>query len=148
MSPVGTVIREDHDGGYSIWVLVHRALCQGYGEREKVWRNPEWLCVESTSASNCGSRLVVWERPSGEVIGAVPGFRSRCKRWARSRCLLRLSECWGRKGSRSSKAPARGVGSSGAGSSRTCSAHMGVLASSRCGHGCSCSRRLCAVRNC
>lgn len=73
MSHVGTVIREEHEGGYSIWALVHHALCQGYGAQQLVWRNPEWLCVESTAVGNCGARLAESERPIGSVIGAVPG---------------------------------------------------------------------------
>ena len=73
MNNVGTVIREVHEGGYSIWVLVHRALCQGYGDRQQVWRNPEWLCIESTATGNCGARFAESERPTGGVIGSVPG---------------------------------------------------------------------------
>jgi hypothetical protein len=73
MSDVGTVIREEHEDGYSIWVLVHRALVEGYGSSEHVWRNPEWLCIESIAVGNCGSRLSTADRPPGEVLGAVPG---------------------------------------------------------------------------
>jgi hypothetical protein len=75
MSEVGTVRREEHDGGYSIWVLVHRALVEGYGSREHVWCNPEWLCIESTTVENCGKRLPEGEMDGRDcpVIGAVPG---------------------------------------------------------------------------
>ena len=73
MNHVGTVIREEHEDGYSIWVLVHRALCQGYGVRQLVWRNPEWVCIESTAVGNCGGRLPESPPPPGDVIGAVPG---------------------------------------------------------------------------
>jgi len=69
---VGTVRREEHEGGYSIWVLVHRALCQGFGSSQQVWRNPEWLCIESTVTENCGGRLPESAEP-GVVTGVVPG---------------------------------------------------------------------------
>jgi hypothetical protein len=72
VNQVGTVRREDHDGGYSIWVLVHRALCQGFGSTQQVWRNPEWLCIESTAVGNCGQSLSS-EEEFGRTIGVVPG---------------------------------------------------------------------------
>lgn len=72
MSEVGTVRREEHEGGYSIWVLVHRALCSGFGSSQQVWRNPEWLCIESSEARNCGGRLPESDSP-GVLIGVVPG---------------------------------------------------------------------------
>jgi hypothetical protein len=73
--PVGTVRREEHDGGYSIWVLVHRALIQGYGSEAFVWANPEWLCIDSTATGNCGQRFAADNATvqTFPVIGAVPG---------------------------------------------------------------------------
>lgn len=74
--PVGTVRREEHEDGYSIW--------QRVGTCRSVWDNTDsryvsepssvWRCVHSTSAGNLGAHLMGYQI-SGEwaVIGAVPG---------------------------------------------------------------------------
>lgn len=64
--PIGTVRREDHDGGYSVW--------QRIGPHEL---DAEWDCVWSTAYGQVGR---AWEPGFGAkieavtmVIGAAPG---------------------------------------------------------------------------
>ncbi len=57
----GTVRREDHEGGHSVWQAVE--------ERTRRY----WLCVYSTTFSNIGSSLPDQEVSGFPVIGAAPG---------------------------------------------------------------------------
>lgn len=59
--PIGTIRREEHDGGYSIWVRVDF-------DRRRDER--PWLCVHSTAWGNVGERLAHAE--GFEVVGAIP----------------------------------------------------------------------------
>lgn len=69
--PVGTVRREDHEGGYSIWIRVGRSMFEGYGSNAVVFVKPAWRCVYSTVNGNSGATFA--EIPDFPVIGAVPG---------------------------------------------------------------------------
>ncbi len=67
---VGTVRKEHHDGGYSLWVLVEHAFS-----------GPTWLCTESTARGNKGQELagdMMWGKNT-PVIGAVPGSKADAK---------------------------------------------------------------------
>lgn len=66
---IGTVRREVHDDGYSIWVLVSPDFADSYS----VVRY--WLCIESTAHGNCGARVTPPDADidSFKVIGVVPG---------------------------------------------------------------------------
>lgn len=70
---IGTIRREEHEGGFSIWAKVAQA--QIIMPNQKVVAAAEWLCVYSTAAGNCGERLhrFLVERESNPVVGCVPG---------------------------------------------------------------------------
>lgn len=68
--PLGTVRREDHDGGHSIWVLVGRALVRGLDPTP--FRDWSWLCIESTDIERLGFRAT-GQPLNSTVIGSVPG---------------------------------------------------------------------------
>lgn len=70
---VGTIRREDHEGGFSIWAKVAQA--QVIMPSSRVVAAAEWLCVYSTAEGNCGERLhrYIVERDSNPVVGMIPG---------------------------------------------------------------------------
>jgi hypothetical protein len=72
---VGTVKREDHEGGYSIWVRVGRSAPEwDKGSRKYVTAEdfPVWLCVHSTTIGNLGYTFD--DLPDSiPTIGVVPG---------------------------------------------------------------------------
>lgn len=65
---IGTVRREDHDGGYSIWVKVG-VLCHDDS------LDAAWQCVFSTAIGNIGETLKdeFAEQPKNTVIALLPG---------------------------------------------------------------------------
>lgn len=70
---IGTVRREEHEGGFSIWAKVAQA--QIIMPNQRVVAAAEWLCVFSTAEGNCGERLnrVLVERLDNPVVGVIPG---------------------------------------------------------------------------
>lgn len=67
MDPIGTVRREEHGDGYTIWARIP----PGYPDSELV--GTEWTAVWSTAEGNLGQRLydeVISRHP---VIGEIPG---------------------------------------------------------------------------
>lgn len=71
--PIGTVRREEHEGGFSIWAKVAQA--QVIMPNSQIVMAAEWLCVYSTAEGNCGERLnrFLVERASNPVVGFIPG---------------------------------------------------------------------------
>lgn len=61
--PIGTVRREEHEGGYSIWQRLHPNATPGN----------EWMCVWSTVWQNIEATLPHGAAGAFPVIGAVPG---------------------------------------------------------------------------
>lgn len=70
---IGTIRREEHEGGFSIWAKVAQA--QVIMPNQRVVAAAEWLCVFSTAEGNCGERLhrYIVERPDNPVVGFIPG---------------------------------------------------------------------------
>lgn len=67
MDPVGTVRREEHGDGHSIWVRQH----PGYPDSELT--GTEWTCVWSTVPGKPGDRLEDETASAFALVGAVPG---------------------------------------------------------------------------
>jgi hypothetical protein len=65
--PLGTVRKEEHQGGHSIWV---RQL-PTYPDSE--FTDTEWTCIWSTAEGNIGQRVGDGLTEASEIIGAVPG---------------------------------------------------------------------------
>jgi hypothetical protein len=65
--PAGTLRREDHADGYSLWV---RVVNTGYGLLPPT---AAWVCVWSTARGNCGNTLPVGCLYDTPIIGVVPG---------------------------------------------------------------------------
>ena len=70
--PIGTVLREEHEGGFSVWARVGRTKMNLNTRVLRVV--PEWLCVYSTAPGDNGEWLA--EAGDWPVIGAVPGTPS------------------------------------------------------------------------
>jgi hypothetical protein len=70
---IGTIRREEHEGGFSIWAKVAQAQVILPGNRTVV--AAEWLCVHSTAEGNCGERLhhTLVEKLDNPIVGAIPG---------------------------------------------------------------------------
>lgn len=71
---IGTIRREEHEGGFSIWAKVAQAQVHAYNPVRTIVA-AEWLCVYSTAEGNCGERLNYRfvERDSIPVVGVIPG---------------------------------------------------------------------------
>lgn len=71
---IGTVRREEHEDGFSIWVKVAQAQVSAFNPLKTVVA-PEWLCVYSTDNSRCGDRInrSFVERADNRVTGTIPG---------------------------------------------------------------------------
>ncbi|PWK81656.1 hypothetical protein C8D88_11667 [Lentzea atacamensis] len=71
---IGTIRREEHEGGFSIWAKVAQAQVHAFNPVRTVVA-AEWLCVYSTAEGNCGERLhrMFVERDANPVVGFVPG---------------------------------------------------------------------------
>jgi hypothetical protein len=70
---IGTIRREEHEGGFSIWAKVAQAQVILPGNRTVV--AAEWLCVHSTAEGNCGERIhrYMAERDDNPIVGFIPG---------------------------------------------------------------------------
>jgi hypothetical protein len=70
---IGTIRREEHEGGFSIWAKVAQAQVILPGNRTVV--AAEWLCVHSTAEGNCGERIhrYMAERVDNPIVGFIPG---------------------------------------------------------------------------
>jgi hypothetical protein len=70
---IGTIRREEHEGGFSIWAKVAQAQVILPGGRTVI--GAEWLCVFSTAEGNCGERLnrTLVERRSNPIVGVIVG---------------------------------------------------------------------------
>lgn len=79
--PLGTVREEtDQDGYFAIWVKVGRALVEGYGVRELVWVNHEWLCIHSSDVKDHGKRTSEQHLLDFPIVGAVPNTPAHTQR--------------------------------------------------------------------
>ncbi len=68
---VGTIRKETHEGGYSIWMLVAHAFVE---RSSKLSMRSAWLCVYSTAVGNCGEYLPITHDMSNfPIIGYAPG---------------------------------------------------------------------------
>lgn len=70
---IGTIRREEHEGGFSIWAKVAQA--QVIMPNNQTIVAAEWLCIHSTAPGNCGERLNhrLVKRASSPIVGSVPG---------------------------------------------------------------------------
>lgn len=70
---VGTIRREEHNEGFSIWSKVAQAQVIMPGSRTIV--AAEWLCVYSTIEANCGMRVHsnFVEHKGNPKVGVIPG---------------------------------------------------------------------------
>jgi hypothetical protein len=67
MDPIGTIRREEHGDGHTIWARIP----PGYPDSELV--DTEWTAIWSTAEGNLGQRLgdeVISQHP---MIGVIPG---------------------------------------------------------------------------
>lgn len=67
MDPIGTVRREEHEGGYSIW------LRQDPGYPDNQMTDTEWTCVHSTAPGNISVRLGTRIEEIAPIVSAVFG---------------------------------------------------------------------------
>ena len=67
MDPIGTIRRETHDAGHSIWVRMD----PGYPDNQLV--DTEWTCIWSTAPGNIAERLgsPIIEQDKNPIIGQV-----------------------------------------------------------------------------
>ena len=68
---VGTVRREEHEGGYSLFALVEKAVVE-IG-RPFPYKTSVWLCIHSTASGNCGETISFEQAERHPVIGYIPG---------------------------------------------------------------------------
>lgn len=67
MDPIGTVRREEHEGGYSIWVR------QDPGYPDSEFAETEWTCIHSTAPGNIGCRTGNGIAEKSEIVDTVFG---------------------------------------------------------------------------